>query len=327
MFADAVQLRTAPKSFLMSTQLSEQQMQKYIAVVNEVERLRVLSEQEKKDIVKRNLGKPYMDLLSDWAFKHILQNKEILLMLLNDFIPEEIDSVELLPNEVDRLRPDDKNIIMDVLCRTVDGREFICEMQQKKKQSFRKRMFYYGASMAHSQLKPKQAYSLLKPVYVICFMDFSLEHETDQLVYRYAIREQTSGEPYENLLSIIFCELPRLNKTSLEGLGPVESWFFILKNMRNFAGEPEDMGNRYAAIAKAAQMHNLPDAERIQYIRNMITEEERLDIGGAYYEDGLKDGAKKERNEIARKMLLEKIPLETIILCTGLSAEAIEALS
>ena len=110
---------------------------------------------------------------------------------------------------------------MDVLCRTVDGREFICEMQQKKKQSFRKRMFYYGASMAHSQLKPKQAYALLKPVYVICFMDFILEHETDQLVYRYAIREQTSGEPYENLLSIIFCELPRLNKTSLDGLGPV----------------------------------------------------------------------------------------------------------
>ncbi|MBO4625217.1 MAG: hypothetical protein J5669_07610, partial [Bacteroidales bacterium] len=70
-------------------------MQQYIAVVNEVERLRVLSEQEKINIVTRILEKPYMDLLSDWAFKHILQNKEILLMLLNDFIPEEIDSVEL----------------------------------------------------------------------------------------------------------------------------------------------------------------------------------------------------------------------------------------
>ena len=301
-------------------------MQQYIAVVNEVERLRVLSEQEKINIVTRILEKPYMDLLSDWAFKHILQNKEILLMLLNDFIPEEIDSVELLPNEVDRFRPDDKNIIMDVLCRTVDGREFICEMQQKKKQSFRKRMFYYGASMAHSQLKPKQAYALLKPVYVICFMDFILEHETDQLVYRYAIREQTSGEPYENLLSIIFCELPRLNKTSLDGLGPVESWFYILKNMRTFAGKPEDMGARYAAIAKAAQMNDLPEAERIQYIRNMITEEEKLDIGGAYYEDGLKDGAKKKENEIVKRMLLDEVPLETISKYTGLTTEAIQAL-
>ena len=81
----------------MSTQLSEQQMQQYIAVVNEVERLRVLSEQEKINIVTRILEKPYMDLLSDWAFKHILQNKEILLMLLNDFIPEEIDSVAFGP--------------------------------------------------------------------------------------------------------------------------------------------------------------------------------------------------------------------------------------
>ena len=84
------------------------------------------------------MNHPYMDLRSDWAFKHILQNKDILKMLLNDFLPEQIEYVELQPNEIDKLRPDDKNVIMDVLCQTSDGRKFIVEMQRKKKRSFKK---------------------------------------------------------------------------------------------------------------------------------------------------------------------------------------------
>ena len=74
-------------------------MQKFIAVVNEVERYRDLSEKEKEGIVLSIIGRPYMDLRSDWAFKHVLQDKAILKMLLNDFLPEQIDSVELQPNE------------------------------------------------------------------------------------------------------------------------------------------------------------------------------------------------------------------------------------
>lgn len=62
--------------------------------------------------------------------------------------------------------------------------------------------------------------------------------------------------------------------------------------MRNFVGTPKDMGTRYAVVAEASRMHNLPDNEKIQYLRNMITEEERLDMGQAYYEDGFKDGKK-----------------------------------
>lgn len=312
-------------------------MQKFIAVVNEVERYRDLSDEEKENLVLSIMDHPYMDLRSDWAFKHILQNKDILKMLLNDFLPEQIEYVELQPNEIDKLRPDDKNVIMDVLCQTSDGRKFIVEMQRKKKRSFKKRMLYYGASMLHQQLKPKQSYAALKPVYVICFMDFKMPHETDQLVYRYSLCEQESRERYENLLSLYFCELPRLRKTSIIGLDPIQSWFFILQNLRNFAGKPEDMGQRYAVIAEAARMHSLPDEQMIQYLRNMITEEERLDMGGAYYDDGfadgkqvgleegkqvgLEEGREEEKRVIARKMLAMKMPPESISAVTGLSME------
>lgn len=73
--------------------MTAQQMKTYVAVVSEVERYRELTEEEKEEVVRMILDRPYMDLRCDWAFKHVLQNKEILKMLLNDFLPEQIESV------------------------------------------------------------------------------------------------------------------------------------------------------------------------------------------------------------------------------------------
>ena len=67
-------------------------------------------------------------------------------------------------------------------------------------------------------LKGGESYDNMKEVYVICFMDFTLEHESDQLVYRYIMREQDTGEVYGKMLSIYFCELPRLKANSIDGL-------------------------------------------------------------------------------------------------------------
>lgn len=118
----------------------------------------------------------------------------------------------------------------------------------------------------------------LKPVYVICFMDYTLSHGTDQLVYRYQMREEQSGELFGRQLCMLLCELPRLETPSMQGLSPEESWFYILKNMRTFAGRPEDLGSRYAPVAQASRMRKLPEVEQFQYMRNMITEEEKLDL-------------------------------------------------
>ena len=319
----------------MNLKMTPAQMRKFVAIVNEVERYRDISEKEKEQLVLSILDHPYMDLRCDWAFKHVMKNTEILKMLLNDFLPEEIESVEPQSNEIDRMRPDDKNVIMDVLCHTADGKEFIVEMQRKKKTTFKNRMLYYGASMLHAQLKPREPYSALKPVYVICFMDFKMHHEIDQLVYRYSLCEQASGERYNDLLSIYFCELPRLQATAIEGLDPVQSWFYILVNMRIFAGKPEDMGKRYAAVAEEARMPGFPEEEELtKYFRNMITEEERLDIGTAYYEDGFNDGMEKGKAEgeanamqkMAQRMLKAGEQPSRVAEFTGLSLEEILAL-
>ena len=106
----------------------------------------------------------------------------------------------------------------------------------------------------------------------------------------------------------------------------VESWFFILENMRKFAGKPEDMGSRYAPVAEAARMNILPTGDRIKYFYNMVTDEERLDIGAAYYEDGFKAGKNEGKIEDAKAMLADKVAPEVVAKYTGLTTEEIEAL-
>lgn len=281
----------------MNSKLTQPQLQKFLDELDALEQYRDLSDEEKEKIAKSILSSKYMDLRCDWAFKYILQNKEILTMLLRDFISEDIERVEYLPNEIGRASESDKNIIMDVMCYAKSGQRFIVEMQRQHKTSFKNRMLYYGASMLHAQLNRAAAYSTLMPVYVICFTNFKLKHEVDQLVYRYMLKERDTGELYNNLLNICFCELPRLKAKKIDGLNDIESWFYILKNIHTFAGEPGDYGERYKPVMEAALMNPLPDVNKLQYFRAMVSEEERRDIAEACYGDGFDDGMAQGKAE------------------------------
>ena len=145
--------------------LTPEQYERYIQTVDEFQQLRTLSREEKIKIIDDILKAPFLDLRSDWAFKYVFGgHPDLLKMLLNDFLPEPVESVTVLPNELPHNRPDDKNIILDVLCRLGDGREIIVEMQRKGHDSFRNRMFYYGADLVSKQLEGGEYYDRLCPV-------------------------------------------------------------------------------------------------------------------------------------------------------------------
>ena len=318
----------------------------YEAVINEYDRYRKLSPEEKEDLIINIATSTYIDLMSDWAFKHVFShNKPNLLLLLNDFLPEEIVDIEYDPNEVDLWKGDDRKVIMDVLCHTVDGRRIIVEMQRADKEHFRSRMLFYGSAMIHTQLRKGDSYGKLMPVYVLCFMNFRLKHDTDKLVYRYQMRE-VSGELYGNQLNIILCELPRLATTPGKNRTPIEAWFDILQNMRNFAAKPELYGDRYDAIFESSRQSPIPEKERIQYFRSMfnedlrsyLTDEDRQEIAEEAFNKGIDVGFEKGEEkgrekglaegykETAKNMKQMGLPIETICQVTGLSMEAVEAL-
>lgn len=302
------------------------QLQQFEAILDEFEKYRDLTDDEKQQVIRAVMSGTFMDLRSDFAFKHIMQDTEILKMLLNDILPEPVDKITPQPNEIDRLFAGDKDATMDVVCESGD-RKFIVEIQQKRKSDFKNRMYYYGAAMSQSQIKSGSPnYSILLPVYVICFMDFRFQHQADRLIYRYALRDEDSGELYGNQLNIYFCELPRLRKRSMGGMNPLEGWLYLFRNLHKFAEAPEGMDKRFVPVLASARMNSLPTKEQIQYFRSMISEDEKKILIESGYEYGLEDGAEKKAIEIARQMLAEGLSVELIARVTGLSEEEIERL-
>lgn len=309
--------------------LSLEQRQRYFAILNNYKLFRNLSREEKEDLILRITSSEYIDLMCDWAFKHIFgHNKEHLMMLLNDFLPVkivDIDEIQYDPNEMDVFKGDDKHVIMDVLCHT-ETEHIIVEMQKSKNNEFRNRMVYYGASMISRQLKPGDKYSNLKPVYVICFMNFRLIHQTDQLVYRYQIREQESNELYGDQLSIYQCELPRFVKESVRALNPIEEWFDIFQNMTNFVSHPKNVNKRFDSLLEACRQNRLDMQEQEQYFSAMLSEDEIQSIAAAYKEDGFLEGVKKGKLETAKNLKGLGVKIETISKATGLSLDELNRL-
>ena len=108
--------------------------------------------------------------------------------------------------------------------------------------------------------------------------------------------------------------------------------------MINCAGTPEEMGERYAKVADAARMQPMPVENQFNYVFAMLTEQEKLEIREAYYEDGFDDGMEKglvtgeekgraaNRVENAQAMLADKMAPELVAKYTGLSRGEVEAL-
>lgn len=322
------------KSFCIMTTLTQTTKEQYIAEGNKYDTFRNLPEERKEQFVEHFMQAEYLDLRCDWAFKRVLSDKDLLLLLLNDFLPEEISEVTSVNTEPKRLGGTEKTVLMDIVARASDGREIVIEMQRFEKTNFLPRMFYYGASMVRSQLGRGKDYSKLKPVYVICFMDFMLKHLRNQLVYKYQMMELESKELYGKWLSIYLCELPRLQKTAMSEMNYVEGWFHIFRESSNFAGKPEGMDAHFDRVIDAAQTRDLPESAKLDYFNAMVSDKERIEYGNDRYKAGMEKGIEKgiekgmemKNLELAAKFKSLDTPLEIITKATGLSIEQIKAL-
>ena len=321
----------------MKTQnLSPEQFAQYEAIVNEYDRYRKLSQEEKEDLIIRIATSKYIDLMCDWAFKHVFgHNEKNLMLLLNDILPEQIVHIEYEPNEVDLWKGDDKKIIMDVICHTKDGRRFIVEMQRGDRRNFRPRMLFYSAALLYTQLKVGDSYGKLMPGYVICFMNFRLKHDYDKLIYQYRLSE-VSGEPYStpSLQNIYLCELPRLAIKPGESTTPIEVWFDILQNMSNFASRPESYGDKYDSIFESSLQSPITDKDKLQYFRSMfddeicsyLSDEDKQEIAEEFYAKGIEQGIEQGIKQVAIGMLKDGLAPEQVAKYSGLTPEQLAKL-
>ncbi|MBP5539601.1 MAG: PD-(D/E)XK nuclease family transposase [Bacteroidales bacterium] len=235
----------------------------------------------------------------------------------------------------------------DILCKDKEtGEEFIVEMQFGKQNTYRERMLVYATypirtQMAEKMMRYNSGESLdkmdysLRPVYVLSFLNFALEHENEKaldadngLISRYAVRNDNNGELMTDALHFVYVEMDRFPYKENEEdkcNTLLEKFVFSMKYMHTLKARPvsftEDL---LRLLYHATELGSMTIEQRERYEETMRNELdislEKRYVKEEAFKEGLAEGEAKGR-EIAQKMLDEGLDAELILRLTGIKID------
>ena len=288
----------------------------------------------------------FLDPKNDFVFRQIFgteKNKDILIHFLNDIL--EYKGAEKI-TEVTFLKPiQDPDIavyrqsIVDVLCQDNIGTQFIVEMQVSNHKGFEKRAQFYAAKAYSMQIlkedndhKKLAVYAKLKGVIFLAIADFTMFPEKKDWKSTHRLLDAKTYEHDLKDFHFVFLELTKFGKTSIKELINIqEKWAYFFKNahksslldMNNLIGKDIIMQRAFEAIDQASWTEEeLRTYEHIikAKLDNLAVEQQKLEDAEA---KGKIEGKAEGKIEIARKMLADNLPLETISKYSGLSIDEI----
>ena len=120
----------------------------------------------------------YVDILTDYGFKLLFGDKELLMAFLNALFEDcgkVVTSVRYLNKEVVALHHNGRTIYYDLHCKINGSEDVIIEMQFRSQETFVERSFYYMAqSIMHQGDNHRNWDYKMYPVYGIFLMNFHL---------------------------------------------------------------------------------------------------------------------------------------------------------
>ena len=315
-----------------------------------------------KPLAKDNAGR-YACLLFDSTLKTVLgtaENEKLFIEMLEFLLPgKHISSISPINKEYHGFVNSEKRVTFDLLCKDDDtDEEFLVEVQNAPSDSYPDRVLYYSYYPLREQLAKKDLKLLeekdkeeekknkqnrgdserdrmdysLKPVYVISFVNFKLDHNSEEAieedyVSRYELRNGHNGEILTHALNFVFIEMDRLPFMKDEWdkcRTRMERFVFAFKYMHTFEEFPETFAKDplLGDMAKAAKLANMPIDRLNEYEKNMRTELDRL----SEINTAKRIGREEEKAEVAKNLLALGVDSATIAKATGLTEEQVLAL-
>ena len=274
-----------------------------------------------------HIGK-YADVLSDRWFKRIFgwaPAKRLMQLFLSELIPErEIADISFGPQEHINPIDEGKDIRLDVQCTDSNGDLFLVEVQVADQASFYDRAVFNSSMVIQEQLPPGSTTWDFGPIYFIGIMNFSRHIDSDQVLFRYSLRENTSGELMTDSIQYIFLELPNCIKAFTPSATPLDNLCYVLRNLSTFTDRPQGLeGELYDLLFSSTEISKFAPKERKEYYKYMTTKKDIANQIAFAYDKGIKD----DRITIARKMLADGVAIPAICKYTGLTQEEVEALT
>lgn len=164
----------------------------------------------------------YINPFTDSAFKRLFgqeEHKSLLIAFLNRLFEGEfiVKDVKFLDKERFPGHDNGKNFIYDIYCTIDDGKHIIVEMQNRQQAHFVQRSLLYAARAIDRQSKigEEWSYEDLKAVYIISFLNFTLDEFPSRLLVDGKIIDAKSGKEINPFLRLLYIQLPQMKKNSM----------------------------------------------------------------------------------------------------------------
>ena len=277
----------------------------------------------------------FADPTVDYAFKRIFgteKYKDTTIRLLNNLIEDRhIVNVSYLNAEVIGPTGSSRKSAIDVLCEDQDGGRFIVEMQNAEQSHFMERTVFYASKVISMMGRQGRQYDYsIPPNYVIAFLNFRMEkiggNEDNGGHYflHYVTREENERVKLPGSTEYFYLGIADFDKNEDELETYPEKWLYLLKHSKSFSGIPVSYksDDTFKTYFEACARAGFSKDEEHRYTDAMMNE---WDIENSKREAC--ERAKAEgKIEVAKAMLAENLPVDTICRVTGLTENQVNNL-
>ena len=152
----------------------------------------------------RDFTPKYINPLTDFGFKKIFGDEEIMADFLNDLFEPASPIVQLtfLDKEMVPETQYERGVIYDMRCQLASGEEILVEMQNRGQDYFTDRINFYMARAISSQgTRGDEEWKFsLHPVYGVFFMNFHLKDKEPRDIRHIALCDTATHERFSDKL-------------------------------------------------------------------------------------------------------------------------------
>ena len=274
---------------------------------------------------------PELKMKSDIMFKAFYgrkENEEFLQDFLEAILGEKIVIKKVMHDvRLEQLAKEQKFGILDLGVELEDGEFINVEIQIKNYKNIEKRTTFYACKKLIEQLGPGEDYRQLKPTIIIAILDYSFIKLPEYITETVRVVKEHREYEINNDVKYYYIELEKFRNQNPDMTKRINQWSAFLDMERSdlleMACKENDKVKR--AVENYEVLTGDEEVKRLAEIRLMSKLEEKSALDCAR-EEGLEQGLKRGKKEIAQKLKKQKIPAKQIAEITGLSEVEIENL-
>lgn len=261
----------------------------------------------------------------DIVFKRIFAhkgNEEFLTEFLSSLLNIKIKNIEIMHDiHLEKDIEDDKLGIIDVRAVINDNSIINIEIQLRNEFNIIERSTFYGSKLVSDQLRKNDLYKDLKPVIVICILDYNFfpfeEYINDTVM---VLNKHRKFNVNENM-KYYYIELPKFRKSNYNRESIINQWLTFIDSENS--KELEEIMKKNNTIKKANDELEYLEGDEAFKRKVELREKYERDLASALYNREEK-GKLESKKEIAKKMIQKGMSLKEIKELTGLTEEELK---